>query len=268
MQEIRINDLMVQSHSGDPEKQISAIHGFITLKVLPDEFTIAVLVSSLDPVVRLTTARALGILGREEMDQAAHALSGLLADPEWIVRAEAVDALGVLGYKPATAAVKSLLLKDPEAVVRASAAETLGDLGDTQALAELVVALKDIDENVRSYAASSIGLLGDSSILAQLQSQINMESSMRVKAELLGARYRIGASDDINLLLDLLATTDEITANAILNMFSDFIWRKSPPTLRKDLPLLSKKLMLLSNRIKITRAHVNEILENLSKRES
>ena len=64
--------------------------------------------------------------------------------------------------------------------------------------------------------------------MPKLAAYIKSENSLRVKAELLGARYRLGAKEDINLFLDLLENANEDLATALLNILTDLIDRKQP----------------------------------------
>ena len=188
----------------------------------------------------------------------------VLNDPEVIVRSEAVDALGVLHYTPAVWAVKALLLNDPD-LVRASGAETLGDLGDASALVELELALHDADTAVRGYAANSIGLIGAPPMLPTLHSYAEAEQSPEVKAELYGARYRLGAACDLNMLLDLLENADEGLAVNILNVLNDLSSRKVPSTLAADAGRIRTVVTTVAQRIPLLSGDAEQLLARLNK---
>ncbi|MTJ53645.1 HEAT repeat domain-containing protein, partial [Anabaena sp. UHCC 0253] len=125
--------------------------------------------------------------------------------------------------------------------------ETLGDLGQEEAITAIFAALVDPDESVRAYAANSIGLLGTPTLLPKLAAHIKSESSLRVKAELLGARYRLGAKEDIHLFLDLLDNADEDMATTLLNILADLIDRKQPLYLSESSFSISEVLTKLSD---------------------
>lgn len=268
MAEQSIEVLLDQCRSGDPSQQVAAIHALLERKAYTAVSTLVGLLRSPDAVVRSTAAQALGHLGIHEPETVGPALLNLLVDPEVIVRSEAVDALGVLGYAPAVEAVKSVLRTDPEPLVRASAAETLGDLGDARALAEIELALHDVDDAVRAYAASSMGLLGTPPLLPKLQTYVEAEHSLTVKAELLGARYRLSAAEDLKQLLGLLDTADETLATVILNLLTDLTERKVPRTLAADAPHIRKALTALAQRIPMLHPHAEQIKAQIAKLES
>ena len=256
---------IMQCRSKDPLRQVEAIQHLLQLNAQASVPTLVETLKSSDAVVRCTAAGALGHLGVNDSERAGAALLSLLKDPEVIVRSEAVDALGILSYTPAVGAVKALLLNDLEPLVRASAAETLGDLGDTSALAELELALRDADDAVRGYAANSIGLLGAPPMLPKLQNYVEAEQSPEVKAELYGARYRLGAAEDLDPLLKLLEAANEKLSANILNILNDLIDRYVPPTLGADAARIQATVTTLAQRIPLLSADAEQILTRLAK---
>lgn len=265
MQEFSIDTLLFQCHSSDPTEQIEAIQGLLSQQVYLAVPSLVELLASPDAVVRSTATRALGELGTQYLELVGPALINLLTDPEIIVRSEAVDTLGIIGYTPAFEGINSLLKNDPDPLVRACAAESLGDLGNSKALENLEAALLDSDESVRAYAANSIGLLGTSELLPKLQTYINSETSLRVKAELLGARCRIGASEDFKLLLNLLDTADENLATAILNLLTDLIEHKVPSIISATIPIIKEVLIRISQRLPLLDSETEIIMDKLAK---
>lgn len=266
MSDPNIEMWLTQCRSGEPVRQVEAIQHLRELEAYADVLALVEILKSPNAVVRSTAAEALGYLGLKDSGMAGAALLNLLNDPEVIVRSEAVDALGILGYAPAVGAVKALLLNDPEPIVRASAAETLGDLGDASALAELELALRDADKVVRGYAANSIGLLGAPPMLPKLQSYVEGEQSPEVKAELYGARYRLGAVGDLDALLKLLEVADEELATNILNILNDLSTRNVPPTLAADdAARIRTTVTTLAQRTPLLSADAEQILARLAK---
>ena len=231
MLQFKIDSLLEQCSAGEPSQVVKGVQELLSLRAYSAVPTIVGLLSSSDAVIRFTAAEALGYLGQPNPESVGKALVNLLVDSEVIVRSEAVDALGILAYTAAIEPITSLLQNDPDPLVRASAAETLGDLGQEEAIPALFTALLDPDESVRAYAANSLGLLGTVQLLPKLASYIKSEKSLRVKAELLGASYRLGAREDINLFLNLLERADEDLAMEILNILADLIERKQPVAL-------------------------------------
>jgi len=191
------------------------------------------------------------------------ALLDLLADPEALVRSEAVDALGILAYAPAVPQVRAVLANDPEPLVRASAAETLGDLGDPQAIPDLVRALNDPDAAVRGFGANSVGLLGASSELHDLAARIAVEQLPQVQAELHGARYRLGEASALDHLLELLDGGDEDLGTNVLNVLRDLSERKVPPGLRADATRIRAMLASVASRWPLLAADAQKVIANL-----
>lgn len=260
-----IDRLLDDCGSDDPALQAEAVIELVDAKAYEAAPQIVRLLTSADPDIRSTAAYALGYLGTQELETVGPALINSLADPEVIVRSDAVEALGGLRYTPATPYIKSLLQNDTDPLVRASAAEALGELGDNQALETLEHSLLDSDESVRAYAAISIGLLGTPQLLPKLEIYLKSEHSLRVKAELLGARYRLGAREDLKKLLSLLDNADEDLATCILNLLADLTERKVPPTLANDALEFRQSLSAMQERFPILSTHVEQILAQLAK---
>lgn len=86
-------------------------------------------------------------------------LTSLLSDPEYIVRLEAADALGVLKYVPAVPELERCMRGDPNWMVRSNAARALGEIGDPSAGPALQKALEDENEVVVGQAAQALGKL-------------------------------------------------------------------------------------------------------------
>src|SRR5438094_754 len=120
MTKVNIEALVNQCRSGDPAQQVNAVQALLDLEAYEAIPAMMELLASPDAAVRSTATRALGVLGLKQYEAVGGALSNLLNDGEVIVRAEAVDSLGVLRYTPAIEAIKSLLRGDPEPLVRAS----------------------------------------------------------------------------------------------------------------------------------------------------
>lgn len=259
-----IETLLADCRSGNPALQAAAVIVIEESKIYLAVPTLLKLLESSDPSIRATTAHALGYLGQQELETVGYALTNLLADPEVIVRSETVEALGRLHYTPAIELVKFLLRNDPDDLVRTSAAETIGELGNSQAVSALEQALLvDSDDSVRAYAAISIGLLGTPELLPKLQNYIESEPSLQVKVELLAARYWLGATEDLNLLLGFLETADENLATIILNILTDLMKRKPPSKLASDAPSLYEVLSALSERFTWLSPHAKQIISHL-----
>ncbi len=263
MEDSKVETLMKICVSGETEQQIVSIEELVELKAYIAVPVLIKLLSSPDDVVKFTAIQALGELGKENKQQVGSELIKLLTHPEEIVRSEAIDALGILGYSPAVQSVRSALQNDSSALVRASAAETLGDLGDSSVLNDLELSLDDPDESVRAYAVNSFGLLAKSSAASNLANRLHLESSIRVKAEILGAQYRLGSSEAFESLLDLINIADNDLATPLLNILEDLLERKTPAKLSTDAASICESLNRLAQRLSMQRLHAEEIIAKL-----
>lgn len=263
MNTLTTETLLDYCESDDYALQTEALRQLVDAEVYEAVPKILRLLKSSDELIRSHAAEALGYLGIEEVETVGPALMPLLKDPEKLVRSETVEALGELGYTPAIAPIEHILRNDPSALVRASAAETLGYLEDPSAIKTLELSLLDAKEDraVRGYAANSIGLLGTSQLLPQLENYLKLELPLAVKAELLGARYWLGAKEDLDRLLSLLDDADELLATIILNILTDLKSREPAPNLAKDAPDLEKALNSIGLRFPLMRQHAESILE-------
>jgi hypothetical protein len=96
--------------------------------------------------------------------------------------------------------------------------------------------------------------------LPKLEEYLKLELPLSVKAELLGARYWLGAKEDIEKLLSLLDNADEHLATIVLNILTDLTEREEPPTLAKDAPDLERVLSAIANRFPLTGNQPEKIL--------
>ncbi len=217
--------------------------------------------ASPDAAVRADAVRALGARGQAA--NSGDAIMRLLADDDELVRAEAADALGMLGHVPAASALRVQLRTDRSALVRAAAAESLGDLGQPDAVAELTSALDDEDDAVRAYAANALGLVGGPDLVPVLDLRVAIEPAATVRAELHGARYRLGAPGALTALLAFLDTVDgEVMVN-VLNVWDDLTERHRPATLRTDAQQIDAALARVADRLPDLRAHADRLAAQL-----
>jgi HEAT repeat protein len=258
--------LEILLHSRDPVLLSQTIMDLCRGKVHAAVPALVKLLAFSNAAVRANAAYALGELGRHDIETVAPALVYSLADPDSLVRSEAVEALGLLGYTPAIDCFMTLLQNDEDSLVRASTAEVLGDLGQARAVKALLQALHDPDDSVRAFAANSIGLLGTPELLPLLQTQLDSEEIPRVKAELLGARYRLGKPEGLQRLLNLLTNADESLATVILNILEDVEGRKTPSALSSDTARISEALTVLCERVPVVRLRAQRIIERLNNR--
>ncbi|MCW6050819.1 HEAT repeat domain-containing protein [Lyngbya sp. CCAP 1446/10] len=264
MNNLKTETLLDYCDSDDYALQTEALIQLVDAEVYAAAPKILRLLNSPDELIRSHAAEALGYLGSEEVETVGPALMPLLKDTEKLVRSEAVEALGELDYTPAIAPIEHILRNDPSALVRASAAETLGYLGEPKSIKILDISLLDPneDEAVRCYAANAIGILGTSQLLPKLEKYLNSELPLSVKAELLGARYWLGAKEDMAKLVDLLDRADEDFAQHILTILTDLKEREPTPNLAKDAPELGKILSAIALRFPLMRYQAESILKD------
>ncbi len=128
---------------------------------------------------RAKAARRLGAAG-------TRALPGLLetlADPDWVIRYRAVEALAWIP-DPAVDPVLVCSLSDDRDHVRYMAAKGLGIRRTREALTPLLRALGDENEFVRMCVARSLASLGDPDALPVLQARLREELVERVAEEM------------------------------------------------------------------------------------
>ncbi len=216
--------------------------------------------TSPDAVVRYTTVESLGELADASI---GIYLLPLLNDEEDIVRAVTIEVVGQLHYKPALKTLIGMVTSEDEPLVLASVAEVLGDLGDQSGIKPLQTLLAHEDEAVRAYAANSLGLLGQTELIAFLKEAAHQEAQPRVKAELWGAAYRLGATDCLAGILDLLESADEPLATPILNMFQDMAERQHPPTWQQDAPHIRTSLQKIARKLPIVKHHAQQLIDQM-----
>lgn len=173
-------------------------------------------------------SKVLALVTDENRQQIGGELIELLSNPDELIRADAVELLGTLGYTPAAKAVENTLKSDPSELVRACAAETLGDLGDPSVVEALKLAFNDPDDAVKSYAFNAFGLLADPSERAILSSYLHPELSEGMRANILGGQWRLGMSEACTQFLALMKSTRPDFAPNVVNVLEDLVDRKNP----------------------------------------
>lgn len=173
-------------------------------EVSPDDDILRKAFKNQDPVVRVTAAKALGLmrdaraadiliahakdkeksvrqaivlaLGDLKEKKALPVLVDALKDEDWYVRAEAALALGKIG--DAAAASKLFeLLGDKDSYVRQNARKALQDLATEENKAAYVEALKNQDPAIRTMAAVALANTGDAQGLDVLNAALAQPES-------------------------------------------------------------------------------------------
>ncbi len=131
----------------------------------------------------------------------------IINDPEFIVRAEAAEALGQIGGTGASPALKKAL-RDSTVSVRAAAVRALGKLKDKTAVSEFRRLLHDPGNTTRAYAAEALGIMQDKkSVPDIITTSLNYEDSYvrGYAAEALGS---IADKSAVAALIDHLSDDD------------------------------------------------------------
>jgi HEAT repeat protein len=133
-----------------PTVRLAALRALVSA---PPEQVAPVALKALSDAEWIIRAEAAAILGRQHHAAAADALTGLADfDPQWQVREQAVEALGVLQHKPAVAAIGRCLAA-PVSNLRKTAVLALGKIGDRSVRLLLASVRNDPDAQVRKLTA-------------------------------------------------------------------------------------------------------------------
>jgi hypothetical protein len=116
----------------------------------------AVLETDKDPLVRAAAAEALGKIGDP---RAIPPLIKALDDERYMVRWDAVKALGELKAGPAIPNLERVAKTDRQSDVRLAAVNVLGKIGGKEAIGPLIDVLSDKDENIAYFASQNLARL-------------------------------------------------------------------------------------------------------------
>ena len=142
---------------------------------------------------------------------AVEPLIDALGDNNSIIRANAIEALGVIGDMRAEDPLMTILIEDKDVTVRQSSAEALGRLGDSRSLKSLTVALSDrrskVQESARKAIQKIISDMKDKHELTPLHVCLkNRESVVRRMAA--KALLELKDPRSVDALIDALNDTD------------------------------------------------------------
>ncbi|GAB1689188.1 HEAT repeat domain-containing protein [Krasilnikovia sp. M28-CT-15] len=177
---------LTQLTSSDPVRRARAAETLGHLRRLHALPQICALLDDRQPDVRVVAVRALGGIGEPAAagpllaaltrpvpaHLVAHALARIgagtvptleaaLSQPEPLVRATALDALGLIGATGSVSAINDLLHDEADAEVRLAAVRALGRLGGRSAVAPLLAATRPGNpDTLRAAAARALGDIG------------------------------------------------------------------------------------------------------------
>jgi HEAT repeat protein len=273
MNNYSLESILADFRSNDTDRQISAIWATRNSKLYEAVSSLISLFNSEDEDVRrLAVSTFTDELKDADPSMVGPALVLMVNDPDDLVRGDAIDALANFEYAPALEPVINALRLDLDWVVRATAAEAipfLGGINNPIALEALEAALRsDPCNSVRSYAACSIGLMAipNDEWIKKLIRYYETEESDDIKAEIIGARYRLGDDAELgNMLVDLFEISDEQLFRIILNMLKDLLRDPNiPKKLIEDAPQLCEAIVKSSSTFPIEENHASEVVALLS----
>jgi HEAT repeat protein len=140
-----------------------------------------------DPRVREAAVRSLGALS-DAGGEAELELVRLLSDPEFGVRHAAAQALGTREGTPALISALTGLLTNPDPIVRQAAVHTLLLVDGHGALQALSAGVTDDDPIVRQWVIAALGETGDARAGPVLLERLRHDPAAGVRAE---AAYRL-----------------------------------------------------------------------------
>lgn len=260
-----LNDLSLD----DYDKQISAIKKLQELNA--EESRTALInigLSSPNDRVRDITIEALQQLGKNrKATEICFSLTKSLADSEYLNRSDALDALASLNCTSAISAIQDLLRNDSEWLVRVSAIEALVQLCEDSNLTtikELENALEDPCATVRSYAAWGIGIFRRKELIPKLQKCFLKEESLKVRIDILAAKYRLGVKEDLENIINIIQECDENSARKIVNVLFELSEEEEFCLQLKDnLSLIIASLKTIQNLFPIEHNHVAQLIVKL-----
>ncbi|MFJ7071890.1 fumarate reductase/succinate dehydrogenase flavoprotein subunit [Streptomyces sp. NPDC098781] len=151
---LRLGDAaLFAGHGHDPEidVRLAAVRALVSVDAAE---SLSAAAGDTAREVRVAVARGFAALAPREGD--VPALHGLLHDPDALVRAAALEALGVLGLPDALLATVTAALADPAWQVRAGAAKALGGTAPEHGVPSLAGLLGDPDADVRKAAVLAL----------------------------------------------------------------------------------------------------------------
>jgi len=203
-----LNILSETLHSENPERVVAAVLLLESLGTEEAAEAVSALLAHPDPTVRATAASALGRLAAAK---SADRLVPLLQDPDHRVRANAVEALAA-SCDPAMIGRIRPLLTDPATRVRVNTVLALGTLEGVDAAAEglpMICALARGDSEARSTAIFALGRLPSEASL-ELLCELLKDPDPRLRTQAAKALGRIGAPRVIPALVEALAGPAEL----------------------------------------------------------
>lgn len=181
------------------------------------------------------------------------------------VREAAVHALMWVETEEATARALDMLDTDPDGLVRAGAAEALGFAHVKEALAPLKAAMADPDDRVRAAAAASIGEIGEPDLLPFLAEQLESQSAMETRVEIMGAQWRLGRVEALEDIAGVLRRAPEDLYPRIFKVLEELVERPgNTEALMKDhSAYLAKVMKLVEEASEVHGEYARQLLDRI-----
>ncbi|MBI4052098.1 MAG: HEAT repeat domain-containing protein [Elusimicrobia bacterium] len=160
------------------------------------------------------------------------ALLDSLRDENAMIRAAAVDVLGLLRAREASGSFAQLLLKDPSPQVRQVCAISLAYLRDPLTVPSLIEALQDSSEGVRLAAARTLGLIKTPEALKPLL-KLLQDKNLNMRRSAITALGELGMEEAIPSLENYLADPDILVRQEVARSLGRFSNPKSESPLKK-----------------------------------
>jgi HEAT repeat protein len=200
------------------------------VEISPDDSILRKAFKHDDPVVRVTAAKALGLM---KDAKSADILISHANDKEKSVRQAIVLALGDLKDKKALPVLTSAL-KDADWYVRAEAALALGKIGDAQAASLLFDLLADSDSYVRQNARKALQELAtEENKSAYVTALKSKEASVRTMAAV--ALANTGDNQGVDVLVESLTSPESKDLMDVIRAVVKLRDPKTIPPMRKTL---------------------------------
>lgn len=152
-----IHDRMYLPSAPSDDDRCRQIHEWSRWVRADSAASIAAMLEVPSPRVRIEALGALGRLGAVEHHVS---VAGMLRDPDRDVRGAAVHALGAMGTPGETRSLVRRALADPEPIVRRQAMTALEHGGDWKDFAAVAALLRDPDDETRGHAVEVVAQMG------------------------------------------------------------------------------------------------------------